>query len=114
MIVEWNPSRTELIGSVSTPTYAMRGAQEIVSITRSADDVRYPVQQALAQKSIQEAAAKLGIDPAAFRTTLDQIAQDPYSSLDPRQPVGSAIAEVLKVNRYDRHRIDGRVAELFG
>ena len=59
--------------------YAMRGAQEIVSITRSADDVRYPVQQALAQKSIQEAAAKLGIDPAAFRTTLDQIAQDPYS-----------------------------------
>ncbi len=39
--------------------------------------------------------------------------QDPYSSLDPYQPVGSVIEETLRVNRYDRSKISSRVAELF-
>jgi peptide/nickel transport system ATP-binding protein len=57
-----------------------------------------------------------GVEPgdrSSLHRRVQMVFQDPYSSLDPRQPVGSAIAEVLKVNRYDRHRIDGRVAELF-
>jgi peptide/nickel transport system ATP-binding protein len=39
--------------------------------------------------------------------------QDPYSSLDPYQPVGSVIEETLRVNRYDRSKISQRVTELF-
>lgn len=39
--------------------------------------------------------------------------QDPYSSLDPYQPVGSVIEETLRVNGYDRSKIPRRVAELF-
>jgi peptide/nickel transport system ATP-binding protein len=40
--------------------------------------------------------------------------QDPYSSLDPKQPVGSAIAETLRANGFPRRDVDGRVGELFG
>jgi peptide/nickel transport system ATP-binding protein len=40
--------------------------------------------------------------------------QDPYSSLDPYQPVGSAIKETLSVNGYDRAKVPGRIKELFG
>ena len=40
--------------------------------------------------------------------------QDPYSSLDPYQPVGSAIKETLSVNGFDRSRIPDRIKELFG
>jgi peptide/nickel transport system ATP-binding protein len=39
--------------------------------------------------------------------------QDPYSSLDPKQPVGSAIAETLRANGFARTGIDARVHELF-
>ena len=40
--------------------------------------------------------------------------QDPYSSLDPYQSVGSAIKETLSVNGFDRSRIADRIKELFG
>jgi peptide/nickel transport system ATP-binding protein len=40
--------------------------------------------------------------------------QDPYSSLDPYQTVGSAIRETLSVNGYDRSKIPERIKELFG
>lgn len=39
--------------------------------------------------------------------------QDPYSSLDPYQPVGSVIGETLRVNGYDRVKIPQRIKELF-
>ena len=52
-------------------------------------------------------------DRSSLHRHVQMVFQDPYSSLDPRQPVGSAIAEVLKVNGCERHRVDGRVAELF-
>ena len=40
--------------------------------------------------------------------------QDPYSSLDPYQSVGSVIKETLSVNGFDRSRIPERIKELFG
>jgi peptide/nickel transport system ATP-binding protein len=39
--------------------------------------------------------------------------QDPYSSLDPRQPVGSAVAETLRANGFVRSDIARRISELF-
>ena len=57
-----------------------------------------------------------GVEPgdrSALHRQVQMVFQDPYSSLDPRQTVGSAIAEVLKVNGCDRHQVAPRVAELF-
>ncbi len=48
-----------------------------------------------------------------WRRTVQIVFQDPYSSLDPYQPVGSVIEETLRVNRYERSKISSRVAELF-
>ncbi|HEY6961004.1 MAG TPA: ABC transporter ATP-binding protein, partial [Gaiellaceae bacterium] len=48
----------------------------------------------------------------AVRRTAQIVFQDPYSSLDPTQTIGSAIREVLRIHARDRRRIDGRVAEL--
>jgi len=52
-------------------------------------------------------------DPAGFRRRAQMIFQDPYGSLNPRQTIGAALAEVLQVHRLggaaDRPR---RVAEL--
>ena len=45
----------------------------------------------------------------ANRRRIQLVFQDPYSSLDPRQRVGAAIAEVLRV-----HGLSGRVPELLG
>ncbi len=51
-------------------------------------------------------------DRRGLHRAVQIVFQDPYSSLDPRQPVGSAIAEVLKVNGCDRQRVAERAAEL--
>jgi oligopeptide transport system ATP-binding protein len=37
--------------------------------------------------------------PAEFRRRAQMVFQDPYGSLNPRQPVGAALAEVLQVHR---------------
>ncbi len=39
--------------------------------------------------------------------------QDPYSSLDPKQSVGDAVAETLRANGFERRAVDARVRELF-
>jgi peptide/nickel transport system ATP-binding protein len=62
--------------------------------------------------SVQVEGAQPG-DRSSLHKHVQMVFQDPYSSLDPRQPVGSAIAEVLKVNGWARHQVAGRVAELF-
>jgi peptide/nickel transport system ATP-binding protein len=57
-----------------------------------------------------------GVEPgdrSSLHRHVQMVFQDPYSSLDPRQPVGSAVAEVLKVNGCERQRVGPRVAELF-
>ncbi len=52
-------------------------------------------------------------DRSALHRRVQMVFQDPYSSLDPRQPVGSALAEVLRVNGCERRRVSERVTELF-
>jgi hypothetical protein len=62
--------------------FSLRGAQEIIFLTRWADGiegVNDPVAQARAVQTIKDAAAKLGLSADAFRSTLDQIADDPYT-----------------------------------
>ena len=58
--------------------FSLRGAQEIYSVVQTADDPNDEDQERALQ-TINEAAAKLNIPPEAFRSTLDQIAQDPYT-----------------------------------
>jgi peptide/nickel transport system ATP-binding protein len=48
----------------------------------------------------------------ALRKTVQIVFQDPYSSLDPKQSAGSALAEVLRANGYRRSATDARVREL--
>ena len=50
----------------------------------------------------------------AFRTTVQAVFQDPWSSLDPRMTVGRIIAESLVVNGWSRPEIEARVEELLG
>ena len=50
-------------------------------------------------------------DRRLCRRTVQIVFQDPYSSLDPTQTVGSAIREVLHIHARSRNT-DGRVAEL--
>lgn len=47
-----------------------------------------------------------------MRTELQIIFQDPYSSLNPRQRIGSLLAEPLLVHGMDKAKVDGRVDEL--
>jgi peptide/nickel transport system ATP-binding protein len=58
----------------------------------------------------------LASDPAALRLArrrMQMIFQDPYGSLDPRQTVGSAIAEPIRVHRIAAgSEVDDRVATL--
>lgn len=54
-------------------------------------------------------------DPATrrqLRRTAQIVFQDPYSSLNPRHSIGSALREALSVNGLERSRIAARVAEL--
>jgi peptide/nickel transport system ATP-binding protein len=60
-----------------------------------------------------------GVDgTAGSRRSLNRavqiVFQDPYSSLDPYQPVGSVIGETLRANGYDRSKVTARTQELFG
>src|SRR6185312_3100318 len=48
----------------------------------------------------------------AFRSKVQAVFQDPWSSLNPRMTVGRTIAEALIVNGWDRPRIEARVREL--
>lgn len=47
-----------------------------------------------------------------FRTTVQAVFQDPWSSLNPRMTVSRTIAESLIVNGWDRDSIESRVREL--
>jgi peptide/nickel transport system ATP-binding protein len=47
-----------------------------------------------------------------LRKTVQIVFQDPYSSLDPKQAVGKALAEVLRANGYARSATDARVRDL--
>jgi len=58
---------------------SMRGAQEITSVVRWASDASDSARQTSADQAILDAAGKLGLSDKAFRTTLSQIVQDPYS-----------------------------------
>jgi hypothetical protein len=59
--------------------YSLRGAQEIVAVMKAAGDATHPEEQMRANQTIDAAAALLQIDKNAFRSTLDQVAEDPYS-----------------------------------
>jgi hypothetical protein len=48
-------------------------------VTDWADDASDLSRQARAVQTIRDAAAKLNLSEQAFRTTLDQIATDPYT-----------------------------------
>jgi peptide/nickel transport system ATP-binding protein/oligopeptide transport system ATP-binding protein len=48
----------------------------------------------------------------AYRTKVQAVFQDPWSSLNPRMTVGRTIAEALIVNGWDGRRIEERVREL--
>jgi oligopeptide/dipeptide ABC transporter ATP-binding protein len=48
----------------------------------------------------------------AYRTKVQAVFQDPWSSLNPRMTVARTIAEALIVNGWDRPRIEARVREL--
>ncbi len=47
-----------------------------------------------------------------LRKTVQMVFQDPYSSLDPKQSAGKALAEVLRANGYTRGATEARVRAL--
>jgi hypothetical protein len=62
--------------------FSLRGAQEIISVTESADGTDGADDHEMQERAIQtikDAAAKLNLSKQAFRSSLDQIAEDPYS-----------------------------------
>ncbi|HET9650480.1 MAG TPA: ABC transporter ATP-binding protein [Microlunatus sp.] len=59
-----------------------------------------------------ELSAMTRADRKAMRQDLQVVFQDPMASLDPRMPVFDLIAEPLGVFKYDKQRIEERVAEL--
>ena len=58
---------------------SLRGAQEIYSLILDASDSVDSEKKARALQTILDAAAALKIPPDAFRSSLDQIAEDPYT-----------------------------------
>ena len=58
---------------------SLRGAQEIYSLILDASDSVDSEKKARALQTILDAAADLKIPPDAFRSSLDQIAEDPYT-----------------------------------
>ncbi|MCU1493831.1 MAG: transporter,ATP-binding protein [Acidimicrobiaceae bacterium] len=63
--------------------------------------------------TIEIAGLEVGAPAAKLHKTVQIVFQDPYSSLDPRQTVGSSVRETLRANGCARGRLDERVAELF-
>ena len=62
---------------------------------------------------VGEASAATGFTLGGeLRKTVQMVFQDPYSSLDPKQSAGKALAEVLHANGYARDGTDVRVREL--
>jgi peptide/nickel transport system ATP-binding protein len=53
-------------------------------------------------------------DRIRLRQTVQIVFQDPYSSLDPMQSVGSALREILRFNGHPKEGAAGRVTELLG
>ena len=51
---------------------------------------------------------------AKLRSTVQIVFQDPYSSLDRTESVGTSLREVLSVNGYPRDQIGARIEELLG
>jgi len=58
---------------------SLRGSQEVYSVIQNAGDASNAEKKARAQQTILDAAADLKIPPNAFRSSLDQIAEDPYT-----------------------------------
>ncbi len=56
--------------------YSLRGAQEVAALVSWLDD---PPHQASAEQAVADAAASLGMSVPAFRATLAQVAEDPYT-----------------------------------
>jgi hypothetical protein len=56
--------------------FSLRGAQEIAALVSWLGDASH---QAAAQQALNDAAAALTMNPQAFRATIDQIAEDPYT-----------------------------------
>ena len=48
------------------------------------------------------------------RQLVQIVFQDPYSSLDPMQTIGSSLREILSIHKYPRRDIEGRINELLG
>ncbi len=48
------------------------------------------------------------------RQLVQIVFQDPYSSLDPMQTIGSSLREILSIHKYPRHDIEARINELLG
>jgi peptide/nickel transport system ATP-binding protein len=50
----------------------------------------------------------------AARRLVQIVFQDPYSSLDPMQTIGSSLREILSIHKYPRRDIDERIKQLLG
>ena len=59
--------------------YGIRGAQEVASLWDSLVKPADPEEQNRAKQTIAAVAKELGVDEGPFQSTLDQVANDPYS-----------------------------------
>ena len=58
--------------------YSIRGAQEVAALLKDARSSEQQVQQNVA-KAIEGASAVVGMDKDAFKNTLAQVGEDPYT-----------------------------------